>query len=245
MSELARFIRGCKRSRDREHLLTARLIHEAGIAAAATGGRLMFYTPTVDSDGFDVIFDDTFRLIPLQLKSIHAKGRTRAWKVHRSLLRPQPGHNSLYGFGPDQERAGRGGGVVLTKVAVEDNDVSVTYSYTDIAVLMLKWKGIIPVSEAQKLRLAQLQRDLKSGPDAKVEVPRSAFWNCSTPDMLLALAGLKSTVKTRWRERLIDLLEAEDRQLQTTFPEEHDPEDSPEDYRRALTEEVEQLLTVR
>lgn len=241
MDPLQEFIRGYRQSRVREHLLTARLIHDAGIAAAAAGYHLLIYTPTVDSDGFDVIFDDHDRLVPLQLKSMHSSAKAGSWKIHRSLIRPQREYANLYGFENSPLGVGRGGGVVLTTAAASNGSVSVTYSYTDVAILTLKWKEITPALEAQRQRLQKLRNDLQSDVAGKVDVPRSAFISCPTLDHLLASAGLKSRLNTSWRDRLVEFLEAEERQAEFTGKEMQDPADSPELYREALIDEVNRL----
>ena len=78
---LRNFIGGYRQSRSREYLLTIRLVHDLGVAAAASGYELLVYLPTVDSDGFDVIFDDRKRLVAMQLKSRVARGGTAGWKI--------------------------------------------------------------------------------------------------------------------------------------------------------------------
>lgn len=242
MEPLQSFVRDYGKSRAREYLLTTRLIHDAGIAAAAKGYQLLVYTPTVDSDGFDVIFDDHDHLVPLQLKSVHSEGKTQSWDIHRSLLRPEPEYADLFGFEASPYGTGRGGGVVLTKVAAGTDTVSVTYSFTDISILALKWKGIIGAPKPQQERLLKLKRDLQLESSGTVEVPRSAFVSCKSPAHLLAVAGLHSTIETSWRHLLLEFLRAEERQLHYTWKEEQDPSESPEIYKTALTEEVTRLL---
>ncbi|HEX7333008.1 MAG TPA: hypothetical protein VF290_16010 [Pyrinomonadaceae bacterium] len=61
--------------RSREYLLTTRLVHDLGVAAAALGYDLLVYLPTVDSDGFDVIFRDRDRVVAMQLKLVVAEGK--------------------------------------------------------------------------------------------------------------------------------------------------------------------------
>jgi hypothetical protein len=56
MTELETFLAGFERSRSREYVLTTRLVHDVTVAAAASGYDLLVYLPTVDADGFDVIF---------------------------------------------------------------------------------------------------------------------------------------------------------------------------------------------
>ena len=63
---LKTFLSAYERSRSREYLLTTRLMHDLGVAAAVSGYDLLVYLPTVDADGFDVIFDDRERLVAMQ-----------------------------------------------------------------------------------------------------------------------------------------------------------------------------------
>src|SRR6202035_109436 len=140
---LKTFLSGFRDSRNREYVLATRLVHDLAVAAAGSGYNLLVYLPTVDGDGFDVIFDDRDRLVAIQLKSIVAGGKAGSWKIRRSLLRPKPEEADLFGFELSPNGAGRGGGVILITAVVAGAKVEVSYSYTDIMILSVLWEEVI------------------------------------------------------------------------------------------------------
>jgi hypothetical protein len=77
---LKTFLSGFRDSRNREYVLATRLVHDLAVAAAGSGYNLLVYLPTVDGDGFDVIFDDRDRLVAIQLKSVVTGGKLRVGK---------------------------------------------------------------------------------------------------------------------------------------------------------------------
>jgi hypothetical protein len=204
--QLKKFLSGFKDSRNREYVLATRLVHDLAVAAAGSGYNLLVYLPTVDGDGFDVIFDDRDRLVAIQLKSIVTGGKAASWKIRRSLLRPKPEEVDLFGFEPSPSGAGRGGGVILTTAAVAGAEVEVSYSYTDIMILSVLWEEIISRPKPQQDRLRRLRGDLESGPAGSVELPRSAFVHAGSPAKLLAMMGLHSHVQSTWRLLMWQLL---------------------------------------
>jgi hypothetical protein len=205
--KLQTFLSDPRRSSSREYILTTRLVHDLTVAAAARGYDLLVYLPTVDSDGFDVILDDRDRLVPIQIKSIVKGGRARGWKIRRTLIRPEPEAVELYGFESSPHGVGRAGGVILTTVAAtSEATVDVTYAYTDIDILSMMWMDIIPRSPKQKEGLRRLRNELESDPHGSVELPRYAFLRVSSPEHLLALAGLLSRVDNPLRLQLRKLL---------------------------------------
>jgi hypothetical protein len=218
---LKRFISGFKDSRNREYVLATRLVHDLTVAAAGSGYNLLVYLPTVDGDGFDVIFDDRDRLVAIQLKSIVTGGKAANWKIRRSLLRPKPEEADLFRFEPSPSGAGRGGGVILTTAAVAGAKVEVSYSYTDIMILSVFWEQIISRPKPQQDRLRRLRKDLESDPVGSVELPRSAFMHAGTPAKLLAMMGLHSHVRSNWRLLMSQLLRNENRKKDLAAPATH------------------------
>ncbi len=177
---LTNFLSNPAKSRSREYILTTRLIHDLTVAAAAHGYDLRVYLPTVDADGFDIILDDGDRLLAIQLKAVTQQGKASNWSIHRALIRPKAEDADQYGFESSQTGVGRGGGVILTKVAAAGEvAVDVTYSYTDIDVLSV---------------------------GGKLEFPRSSFLQARSPEHLLALCGLHSRIEPPWRLQLRKLL---------------------------------------
>lgn len=180
---LKTFLSAFERSSSREYLLTTRVVHDLGVAAAASGYDLLVYLPTVDADGFDVIFDDRERLVAMQLKSMVAEGRAAGWKVRRSLLRPRAEDSDLFGFKTPRNGAGRGGGVILTRVSASavGEEIEVVYFYTDIYVLSALWSNIVQRPTPQQRRLLRLRTELESDHSGFVVIPRSAFVKAGTP----------------------------------------------------------------
>jgi hypothetical protein len=206
---LKTFLSTFQRSRSREYLLTTRLVHDLGVAAAASGYDLLVYLPTVDADGFDVIFDDRDRLVAMQLKSIVADGRAADWKIRRSLLRPRAEDADVFGFKSPRGGAGRGGGVILSTATAVGEGIEVVYSYTDMFVLSVLWSNIVKKPKPQQQRLLRLRKNLQAESTGVVEIPRSAFLKAGTPIKLLALAGLRSCINSTWRSKMLALLRYE------------------------------------
>jgi hypothetical protein len=191
-------------------------VHDLAVAAAGSGYNLLVYVPTVDADGFDVIFDDRDRLVAIQLKSIVTGGKAASWKIRRSLLRPKPEEADLFGFEPSPRGTGRGGGVILTTASAVNAKVEVRYSYTDIVILSVLWGQIIKRPKPQQDRLRHLRKELESDSAGSVELPRSAFVQVGTPAKLLAMMGLHSDVQSNWRLHMSQLLRNEN--LGTDLP---------------------------
>lgn len=216
--QLDKFFGGFKDSRSREYILTTRLVHDLTLAAAASGYNLLVYLPTVDADGFDVIFDDRDRLVPTQLKSVTRGGKASSWRIRRSLLRPKTEEADLFGFESSPSGTGRGGGVILTTVEAVGESIKVEYRYTDIMVLSALWTGIINRPQPQQDRLRHLRRDLESESTGSVKVPRSAFVHAATPAKLLAIMGLHSHVQSNWRSHMSCLLKHTNLQGELSAP---------------------------
>lgn len=72
-SQLSKFLKSAHKSKARELLITSKVKYDTLLAAALSGYDLLIYEPTVDSDGFDIIFDDRRTLLPIQLKSTVVK----------------------------------------------------------------------------------------------------------------------------------------------------------------------------
>jgi hypothetical protein len=201
------------RSRHREYLLTTQFVRDAVFAAGKAGYDLLVYLPTVDSDGFDVILDDRYHLMPLQLKSSIEGGKVNGWAVHKTLLRPDPDDADLYGLDPDAAERGRAGGVVLIRAAVVQGELAVRYAYSDIDVLAAMWYEVWPLPVAQRKRVDRIRDELSDSATDKIVLPRSAFLLVDTPSQLLALAGLTSALEENWRSTLRMALRSRNRAI--------------------------------
>ena len=215
---LEEFFGGFKDSRSREYILTTRLVHDLTLASAASGYNLLVYLPTVDADGFDVIFDDRDRLVPTQLKSVAKDGKAASWCIRCSLLRPRMEEADLFGFESSPNGTGRGGGVILTTVEAIGESIKVEYKYTDIMVLSALWAGIIRRPRPQQDRLLRLRKDLESQAAGSVELPRSAFVPAATPAKLLVIMGLHSRIQSHWRLHMSRLLQHENLKVELPAP---------------------------
>jgi hypothetical protein len=221
VTNLTDFLSNPAKSRSREYILTTRLIHDLTVAAAARGYDLRVYLPTIDADGFDIILDDGDRLLAIQLKAVTQQGRASNWSIHRALIRPKAEDAGLYGFQSSQCGVGRGGGVILTKVAASGElAVDATYAYTDIDVLSAIWLDLVPLPAPQRDCVKRLRSQLESEIGGKLKLPRSSFLRASTPEHLLALCGLHSRIEKPWRLQLRKLLALRHLGAQSTRPEE-------------------------
>ena len=203
---LQKFLSGSDRSRSREYVLTTKLVHDLSVAAVSSGYDLLVYLRTVDADGFDVVFDDRDRLVAIQLKSVVGGGKAAGWDIRRSLLRPRLEDAEVFGFASSPTGSGRGGGVILITADGAGGAIQVHYSYTDVVVLSALWEDIVSKPEPQRARLKKLRQELEADTGGSVRVPRSAFLPAATPEQLLALAGLRSSVDNSWRFQTIALL---------------------------------------
>lgn len=201
-SSLFSFLRNYKKSKSREFMLTSRVIHDLMCAAAANDYDLLVYTPTVDSDGFDLIIDDRDTLLPVQLKSMILGGCATNWEVHRKLLRPERYQTEWFGFEQSPNGEGRGGGIILIEAVASENTIDMIYKYTDIRILTALWLKLIKINKATEHRLDRLRNELTEKSSGKIEIPRTAFLQARSPEHLLALAGFYSRIKTNWPNSL-------------------------------------------
>src|SRR6202035_169080 len=116
---------------------------------------------------------------------------------------------------------GRGGGVILTTAAVAGAKVEVSYSYTDIMILSVLWEQSIGRPKPQQDRLRRLRSDLELDSVGSVELPRSAFMHAGTPAKLLAMMGLHSHVRSKWRLLVSQLLRNANRKKDLPAPAAH------------------------
>jgi hypothetical protein len=215
-SQLSKFLKSPGYSKARELLLTSKIKYDMLLAAAVRGYDLLIYTPTVDCDGFDLIFDDRLTLVPIQLKSVFVdtnnikKCRKRPkdrWEIHRKLIRPQ--FSNLEGFRlHSPSYGGRGGGILLVDIKEEHHGESleISYFYSDFLIIHLFLENLIQPKKIPPFKIDALKYEIIDQMDGKFNLPKWAFVKAKSPEHLLALAGLSSRVGSLWREHMNGLL---------------------------------------
>jgi hypothetical protein len=216
-SQLSSFITTSRYSNAKELLLTSRIKYDLLLAAALHGYDLLIYTPTVDCDGFDLIFDDRRTLVPIQLKSVFVdtnnikKRRKRPkdrWEIHRKLIRPLFSNLEGFRLHSPSYGAGRGGGILLVNIKEEYHreSLEISYFYCDFLVLHLFLENLIQPKKISPSKINDLKYEIIDTMDGKFWLPKWAFVKAKSPEHLLALAGLGSRVSSLWREYMYELL---------------------------------------
>ena len=176
------------------------------LAAAVCGYDLLIYTPTVDCDGFDLIFDDRRTLVPIQLKSV--AGTTGRWGIHRKLIRPLFANLKGFRLHSPSYGAGRGGGILRVDIKEEHHGESleISYFYSDFLIIHLFLENLIKPKKISPSKIDALKYKIIDHMDGKFKLPKWAFLKAKSPEHLLALAGLSSRVGSLWREYMYELL---------------------------------------
>lgn len=201
---LSEFYRNPENTVTREHMFTSRLQFELLEAAGRRGVALRAYIPTVDRDGFDIIFDDGQSLVPVQLKTNIAN--TSSWKVHRKLYRPKRVYMPAYHLHSPSYNSGMGGGVIVMNISVSSNNqTSVSYMYSDFLILHMLKEGFFEKSNLQ-LKVNDVYSSTIDEVDGKFSLNKCAFIEASNPDQLLNLMGLQSIYNSMWRMQYLDYI---------------------------------------
>lgn len=205
-SQLSNFLSSSRYSNARELLLTSRIKHDLLLAAAVCGYDLLIYTPTVDCDGFDLIFDDRLTLVPIQLKTV--AGKTNSWKIHRKLIRPLFSNLEGFRLHSPSHGAGRGGGIILVDIKEEHHGESleISYFYSDFLIIHLFLENLFQPKRISPFKIDALKYEIIGQMDGMFKLPKWAFVKAKSPEHLLALAGLSSRVNSLWREHMYELL---------------------------------------
>ncbi|EGW23206.1 hypothetical protein [Methylobacter tundripaludum] len=205
-SKLSKFLKSPGYSNARELLLTSRIKYDMLLAAAVRGEDLLIYTPTVDCDGFDLIFDDRRTRVPIQLKSV--AGKTNSWEIHRKLIRPPFSNLEGFRLHSPSYGAGRGGGILLVDIKEEHHGESleISYFYSDFLIIHLFLENLIQPKKIPPFKIDALKYEIIDQMDGKFNLPKWAFVKAKSPEHLLALAGLGSRVGGLWREYMYELL---------------------------------------
>jgi hypothetical protein len=204
-SRLSSFLTSPQYSNARELLLTSRIKYDMLLAAAVRGYDLLIYTPTVDCDGFDLIFDDRRTLVPIQLKTVI--GKTNTWEIHRKLIRPSFSSLEIFRLQSPSYGAGRGGGILLVDIKEEQGEsLEISYFYCDFLIIHLFLEKIIQSKKITSFKINELKYDIIGQIDGKFTLPKWAFVKAKSPEHLLALIGLSSRANGLWREYMCEFL---------------------------------------
>lgn len=205
-SPLSKFLKSANKSKARELLITSKVKYDTLLAAALSGYDLLVYQPTVDSDGFDIIFDDRRTLLPIQLKSTVVKANS--WSIHRRLIRPEFPDLEIFGLHSPSHGKGKGGGVLLIEIkeASECDELNIRYFFSDFLILHLFLEKIINEPRSAYSKTIGLKHQIVDQVDGYFKLPKFAFLEAKSPEHFLALAGLGSRKSSLWREHMQDLL---------------------------------------
>lgn len=195
-TKLEKYLFAPKNSHAKESLINNKLFFDLKLAAAERGYFLNVYTPEVDKDGFDVIFDDQDLLAKVQLKTVMAKTTTNSWNIHKTLLRPDLYICEQLGFESSPSGTGYQGGVILIEIEdTEEHGFQVKYYYTDIIIICGIRDEIIKIKKApSKEVLTTFFEEINKGKShEKITIYKKMFLAAKNPASLLALMGMHST----------------------------------------------------
>lgn len=198
-TKLEEYLFDPKNSHAKESLINNKLIFDLKLAAAERGYFLNVYTPEVDKDGFDIIFDDQDLLKKVQLKTVMAKASTNSWEIHKTLLRPYPYICEQLGFEFSPSGTGYQGGVILIEIEdTGENGFQVKYYYTDIIILCgLRDKIIKASAPPSQESLITFINKIKEGTShEKITIHKNMFLGANNPTSLLALMGMHNAGNT-------------------------------------------------
>ncbi|WP_050907543.1 hypothetical protein [Vibrio harveyi] len=186
-------------SHAKESLINNKLLFDLKLSAARRGYFLNAYTPEVDKDGFDIIFDDQDSMTKVQLKTVMEKAGTTSWDIHKTILRPDPMICEDLGFEPSPMGTGHQGGVILIEISdCNQSGFSVQYYYTDIIVLCALRDGLIEVDEPPQDRVIKtFFENINTGRShEKIALNKKMFLKATSPEGLLAIMGLHNSLST-------------------------------------------------
>ncbi|MCF6459157.1 hypothetical protein [Pseudoalteromonas sp. MMG024] len=222
-TQLEEFLFSPLNSHAKESIINNKLLFDLKLAAAERGYFLNAYTPEVDQDGFDYIFDDKDLLSKIQLKTVMKRANTKNWQIHKSLLRPDMYIAEDLGFTCTQSHTGYQGGVIL--IEIEDNNgLNVAYYYTDIIILCgLRDKIINKKRPPSEKVLNNFFGNLVQGTShEKITLNKSMFLKANSPASLLALMGFHNSVNTSsWQYHIQKIAYSPYKQPDLAAPEKH------------------------
>ena len=201
------FLNEQSNSHAKEELFNHRLLYDLKLAASDRKYHLQSYYSDVDHDGFDVIFDDGDNLRKIQLKTVGRDSTKNSWPIHKSILRPLANNYEELGFNFDGNW-GVEGGVVLVEYFIDElNAIQVKYFYTDIYIINGISLEVIPRHGNTRNAADNIRNDLQTGGSREqVMVPRGLFVKVASPQHLLCMLGMHSTLKySGWQRRIRSL----------------------------------------
>jgi len=212
-SELENFFTEPVNMTSREVLFYHKIGYDLKLAAARRNYDLQIFTPGADRDGYDIVLDDKDTLKKIQLKSsfqsvVESKKKSKTFKIHRNILRPDLYTYEKLGFESDPQGTGCGGGVILIDISMEKDIPLITYFYTDIFIIVGMDEKIIRKKKDNPRRstLDTFYKEIRKGRSHdKINVSKSMFLKCKSPDHLLALMEFHSLPLKRWRHNFLKL----------------------------------------
>ncbi len=192
----------------REAILMHKFSLDIKVAAARKNYYLNSYFDDVDHDGFDVIFDDQDYIKKIQVKSVGVDSPTKAWSIHKKILRPLLGLADTLGFEGTPEGVGTEGGVVLIEYKDNGDVLTVDYYYTDLFVLLAFQHDLIRRTHASsKKAVDDCLSDWHGGLGTEqLRVPKAAFLKAKNAEALLSLMGLHGPRASGWKYAVIQLV---------------------------------------
>lgn len=194
-------------SKTKERIFYNKLYFDLKMAAARCGYPLSLFEPEVDRDGFDIVLDDGDNERRVQLKTVLGSAATATWKSTNRFMRPDPEAGDAIGQAPAD--CGLGGGFILIDINHQNPEGAVRYSYTDWFIISaLHMRMFIERTPAistpgARGRRRQSRYDFakrfliklqKGDPHDSITLQRQLFFRVNSPDALLAILGMHSTL---------------------------------------------------
>jgi hypothetical protein len=202
----------------REAIFNYRLLYDLAVAGAEREYWLAVFQPAVDHDGYDIVLDDADATRYIQNKTLLPNASTRSWKIHRKLLRPSFNYTCYnctmqraFGFENDACGEGMEGGVIIKQIGFVDNEMAVSYYYTDLYIITAFRVGIIKrhnEGTRTQRKAGDIVHKLGEHPTGTVSIPRSMFLSAKSPGHLLGMMGLHNSKvldSLSWRNNIIRL----------------------------------------
>lgn len=188
----------------RERLFFHKLYFDIKLAAVRANYPLSIFEPEVDRDKFDIVLDDGDNERRIQLKTFTKSSGTTQWTSSKRFMRPDMVSGDKLNIAPMD--CGLGGGFILIEIDDSVDDAPVSYLYTDRSLISGLASGLlVDVSsaptgrgrrpEARRTLAENLLAGLAGGdPHDPTQLHKKLFVRLKSPDALLSIAGLHSTL---------------------------------------------------